>query len=42
MSAMPATLASVNTGKELSVADIEAYLYAEARSLDDRDFETWL
>ena len=42
MSAMPAAIASVNSGKELSVADIEAYLYAEARSLDERDFETWL
>lgn len=28
--------------KAITVADVEQFLYAEARSLDDRDFETWL
>ena len=27
---------------DMTVADVEKFLYAEARSLDDRDFDTWL
>jgi benzoate/toluate 1,2-dioxygenase beta subunit len=28
--------------RELSIGEVQAFLYAEARALDDRDWDTWL
>lgn len=37
-----ATLERAGSETEMSFADIEAFLFAEARALDDRDWDTWL
>lgn len=29
-------------GRDLTVAEVQGFLYAEARALDDRDWDTWL
>ena len=37
-----ATLERPATTTALSFAEIQAFLHAEARALDDRDWDTWL
>lgn len=39
---MSAALKSVPDTRSLSIADVEAFLYAEARCLDDKDWDGWL
>lgn len=39
---MSAVLKSVPKPRELSIEDIQAFLYAEARCLDDKDWDGWL
>ena len=39
---MSAVLKAVPKARELSLEDINAFLYAEARCLDDRDWDGWL
>ena len=37
-----ATLERTAPAAAMSITEIEAFLYAEARALDDRDWDTWL
>jgi benzoate/toluate 1,2-dioxygenase subunit beta len=39
---MSAVLKAVPQARELTIQEIEAFLYAEARALDDRDWDGWL
>jgi benzoate/toluate 1,2-dioxygenase beta subunit len=39
---MSAVLKAVPQARELTIEDIQAFLYAEARCLDDRDWDGWL
>jgi benzoate/toluate 1,2-dioxygenase subunit beta len=39
---MPAVLKAVPQAREFGIEEIQAYLYAEARCLDDRDWDGWL
>ncbi|WP_139017431.1 benzoate 1,2-dioxygenase small subunit [Bradyrhizobium sp. STM 3809] len=39
---MTADIRSADPSHDMTIADVEAFLYAEARCLDDRDFTTWL
>ncbi|MCI5041207.1 MAG: benzoate 1,2-dioxygenase small subunit [Donghicola eburneus] len=37
-----ATLERTSTGASMTYEEIQAFLFAEARALDDRDWDTWL
>jgi benzoate/toluate 1,2-dioxygenase beta subunit len=39
---MSAVLKAVPQARELTIEEIQAFLYAEARCLDDRDWDGWL
>jgi benzoate/toluate 1,2-dioxygenase beta subunit len=39
---MPMTNTAVSAAAALDIDEIRAFLYAEARALDDRDWDTWL
>ncbi|MCA3648485.1 MAG: benzoate 1,2-dioxygenase small subunit, partial [Methylobacterium sp.] len=39
---MSAVLKAVPQAREVTIEEIQAFLYAEARCLDDRDWDGWL